>query len=115
MLNTEHAASGLPNPTRLEGEIRFIQPQDQQVLSHIVQEWQQSVYSLAGCLLKCITISWYVHVNVHCKNVQSVNFIQTCIVYLVFQIAYMFVFDSTKHEYEFITIITIGFGESFQS
>ena len=25
------------------------------------------------------------------------------------------VFDSTKHEYEFITIITIEFGESFQS
>ena len=25
----EHAASGLPNPTRLEGEVRFVQSQDQ--------------------------------------------------------------------------------------
>ena len=32
----EHAASRLPNPTRLEGEVRFIQAQDQQVLRHIV-------------------------------------------------------------------------------
>ena len=35
----KHAASGLPNPTRLEGEIRFIQAQDQQMLSHVVLEW----------------------------------------------------------------------------
>ena len=34
-----HAASGLPNPTRLEGEERFIQAQDQQVLPHVVREW----------------------------------------------------------------------------
>ena len=27
----EHAASGLPNTTRLEGEVRFVQTQDQQV------------------------------------------------------------------------------------
>ena len=34
----EHAASGLPNPTRLEGGgVRFIQAQDQQVLPHIVR------------------------------------------------------------------------------
>ena len=26
---TEHAASGLHNPTHLEGEVRFIQAQDQ--------------------------------------------------------------------------------------
>ena len=30
---TEHAASGLPNPTHLEAEVRFVQPQDQQVTS----------------------------------------------------------------------------------
>ena len=35
----KHAASGLPNPTRLEGEVQFIQAQDQQVLPHIDQEW----------------------------------------------------------------------------
>ena len=34
----EHAASGLPNPTRLEGEVRFVQAQDQQVLPHVVRE-----------------------------------------------------------------------------
>ena len=38
-LYIEHAASGLPNPTPLEGEVRFIQAQDQQVLPHIVREW----------------------------------------------------------------------------
>ena len=26
---TEHVASGLPNPTHFEGEVRFIQTQDQ--------------------------------------------------------------------------------------
>ena len=35
----EHAASGLPNPTRLEGEVRFAQSQDQQVLPQVVREW----------------------------------------------------------------------------
>ena len=29
---TKHAASELPNPTHLEGEIRFVQAQDQQVV-----------------------------------------------------------------------------------
>ena len=39
----EHAASGLPNPTRLEGEVRFVQSQDQQVLPHVVGERGGSV------------------------------------------------------------------------
>ena len=30
---TEHAASGLPNPTHLDGEVRFDQAQDQQVIT----------------------------------------------------------------------------------
>ena len=30
---TEHATSELPNPTHLEGEVRFEQPQDQQVFT----------------------------------------------------------------------------------
>ena len=34
-------------PYSLEGEVRFIQAQDQQVLPHIVWEWSQSVYSPA--------------------------------------------------------------------
>ena len=34
----EHAASGLPNPTCLEGKVRFIQAQDQQVFPpHVVR------------------------------------------------------------------------------
>ena len=36
-LYTEHAASGLPNPTPLEGEVRIIQAQDQQMW--LVREW----------------------------------------------------------------------------
>ena len=35
----EHAASGLPNSIRLEGEVRFVKAQDQQVLPHVVREW----------------------------------------------------------------------------
>ena len=35
---TEHAASGLPNPTPLEGEVRFIQATDKQMLPHVVRE-----------------------------------------------------------------------------
>ena len=30
---TEHAVSGLPNPTHLEGEVRFDQAQDHQVVT----------------------------------------------------------------------------------
>ena len=36
---TEHAASRLPNTTPLEGEVPFIQAQDQQMLPHVVREW----------------------------------------------------------------------------
>ena len=32
-LYTEHTASGLLNPTNLEGEVRFVQAQDQQVVT----------------------------------------------------------------------------------
>ena len=35
----EHAASGLPNPTPVEEEVRLIQAQDQQMLPHVVREW----------------------------------------------------------------------------
>ena len=34
-----HRACCEPNPTRLEGEVRFIQAQDQQVLPQVVREW----------------------------------------------------------------------------
>ena len=50
---TEHAASGLPNPTHLEGQVRFDQAQDQQVVTtrsiRIVTECL-----LARCRLKCM-------------------------------------------------------------
>ena len=36
-LYTEHAASGLPNPTPLEAEVRSDQAQHQQVLLHVVR------------------------------------------------------------------------------
>ena len=36
---TEHAANGLPNPTPLKGEVRFIQATDQQMLQYVVREW----------------------------------------------------------------------------
>ena len=39
-VRVEHAASGLPKPTRLEGEVRFIAAQEQQVLPHVVREWK---------------------------------------------------------------------------
>ena len=32
---SEHAASGLPNPTLLEGEVRFIQATEQQMLQKL--------------------------------------------------------------------------------
>ena len=35
---TEHAASGLPNPTHLEGEVRFVKAQDQQVVTNVVRK-----------------------------------------------------------------------------
>ena len=31
--------NGLPNPTPLEGEVRFIQATEQQMLQHVVREW----------------------------------------------------------------------------
>ena len=34
---TEHAASGLPSPTRLEG-VRFVQAQNKKVLLHVVRD-----------------------------------------------------------------------------
>ena len=34
----EHAASGLPNHTCLEGEVRFVHAQDQQVLLDVVRD-----------------------------------------------------------------------------
>ena len=42
---TEYAASGLPNPTPLEGEVRFFQAQDQQMVT------TRSPRTMTECLL----------------------------------------------------------------
>ena len=57
---TEHAASGLPNPTHLEGEVRFDQAQDQQVVT------TRSPRIITECLLtRSMLIKMYVHVHVY--------------------------------------------------
>ena len=114
----KHAASGLSNPTRLEGEVRFIQAQDQQVLPHVIREWWQSVYSLDRCKLKCIyhfmvcacICTCIYNQPVSCRCSLSLFSLSNCI--------NVFVWHNNsirKHEYKFITTITIQFGESFQS
>ena len=51
---TELAASGLPNPTHLEGEVRFDQAQDQQVVT------TRSPQIVTECLLtRSILIKMY--------------------------------------------------------
>ena len=53
---TEHAASGLPNPTHLEGEVRFDQAQDQQVVT------TRSPRIVTECLLiRSMLIKMYVY------------------------------------------------------
>ena len=52
----EHAASGLPNPTPLEKEARFVQPQDQQVVT------KRSPRIITECFLtRSMLIRMYVH------------------------------------------------------
>ena len=54
--HTEHAASGLPNPTHLEGEVRFVQAQDQHVVI------TRSPRILTECFLtRLMSIKMYVH------------------------------------------------------
>ena len=53
---TEHAASGLPNPTHLEGEVRIDQAQDQQVVT------SRSPRIVTECLLtRSMLIEIYVY------------------------------------------------------
>ena len=78
---TEHAASGLPNPTPLEGEVRFDQAQDQQVVTtRIVTE----------CLLtRSMLIKMYVYA-----------------IYSRFRIGT--ILSIRKHGYEFITTLSLS-------
>ena len=86
---TEHAASGLPNPTHLEGEVRFDQAQDLQVVTtrspRIVTECLLNGSMLIKMYVYAI-YSWFSHRN-----------------YFVYQKAWIWVYHYT---------ITIEFDES---
>ena len=88
---TEHAASGLPNPTPLEGEVRFVEAQYQQVVT------TRSPRIITECLLtRPMLIKMYVHAIYIRLYIETIS-------------------ANGKHEYEFITTITIKFEESFRS
>ena len=85
---TEHAASGLPNPTQLEvgegGGIRFDQAQDQQVVT------TPSPRIVTECLLTCsMFIKMYVYA-----------------IYSRFRIG--LILSIRKHGYEFITTLSLS-------
>ena len=87
---TEHAASGLPNPTHLEGEVRFDQAQDQQVVT------TRSPRIVTECLLtRSMLFKMYVYA-----------------IYSRFRIG--IILSMRKHVYEFITTYHIEIDESFQ-
>ena len=94
-LYNEHAASGLPNPTHLEGKVRYDQAQDQQVVT------TRSPRIVTKCLLpRSVLIKMYVYA-IYSYHIGTIR----------------------KHEYEFITTLNmslslslaIEFDESFQS
>ena len=78
---TEHAASGLPNPTHLEGEVRYDQAQDQQGFT------TRSPRIVTECLLtRSMLIKMYVYA-----------------IYSRFRIGT--ILSLRKHKYEFITTL----------
>ena len=89
---TEHATSGLPNPTHLEEEVRFDLAQDQQVVT------TRSPRIVTGCLLtRSMLIKMYVYAIYSRYRIGTILSIR-------------------KHGYEFYHYtITIAFDESFQS
>ena len=81
---TEHAASGLPNPTHLEGEVRLDQAQDQQVVT------TRSPRIVTECLLtRSMLIKMYVYA-----------------IYSRFRIGT--ILSIRKHGYEFITTLSLS-------
>ena len=81
---TELAASGLPNPTHLEGEVRFDQAQDQQVVTTL------SPRIVTECLLtRSMLIKMYVYA-----------------VYSQFRIGT--ILSIRKHGYEFNTTLSLS-------
>ena len=81
---TEHAASGLPNPAYLEGEVRFDQAQDQQVVT------TRSPRIVTECLL---TRSKLIKIYV-------------CTIYSRYCIGT--ILSIRKHGYEFITTLSLS-------
>ena len=80
----EHAASGLPNPTHLEGEIRFDQAQVQQVLT------KYSPRIVTECLLtRSMLIRMYIYA-----------------IYSRFRIGT--ILSIRKHGYDFITTLSLS-------
>ena len=81
---TEHAASGLPNPTHLEGEVRFDQAQDQQVVT------TRSPRIITECLFtRLMLIKRYVYA-----------------IYSRFRVGTTL--SIRKHGYEFITTLSLS-------
>ena len=81
---TEHAASGLPNPTHLEGKARFDQAQDQQVVT------TRSPRIVTECLLtRSMLIKMYVYAIYSRFRIGTILFIR-------------------KHGYEFITTLSLS-------
>ena len=77
---TEHASSGIPNPTHLEGEVRFDQAQDQQVVttrspqivieclltrSMLVKIYVYAIYSWFRIELFCLSESMNMSLSLH--------------------------------------------------
>ena len=81
---TEHAASGLPNPTHLEREVRFDQAQDKQVVT------TSSPRIITECLL---TRSMLIKMCVYA-------------IYSRFRIGT--ILSTRKHGYEFITTLSLS-------
>ena len=81
---TEHAANGLHNPTHLEGEVRFDQDQDQQVVT------TRSPGMVTECLLtRSMLIKIYVYA-----------------IYSRFRIGS--ILSTRKHGYKFITTLSLS-------
>ena len=81
---TKHAASGLPNPTHLEGEVRFDQAQDQQVVTI------HSPRIVTECLLtRSMLIKMYVYAIYSRFRIRTILSIR-------------------KHGYEFITTLSLS-------
>ena len=81
---TENAASGLPNPTHLEGEVRFDQVEDQQVVT------TRSPRILTECLLtRSMLIKMYIYAIYSRLRIGTILSIR-------------------KHGYEFITKLALS-------